>query len=676
MSGGGGHAGTPAGEAPLTPSGPQVRLREQASLLARVVAIIGLAFFAVELAVLATFTVGYWVWLTKHQRQELVNYASRVQEPVRRALVERGHPPDDASVDASLDAAVRSGRSAEAPSPGPTVLEPVGAPVDVWVLTRAGDVFRYTGGQLQAVDRAAWPGAEWGEPMRHDVDALFLGKDVAAQLETPLPYDAVVARGLGLATPIVSGGQGQPDAVLWLQCSLQDVQRQVATFGLVAFGSGAVALFITAMVVMHYLRRALLLPLSRLIAADNAARRGDERGAVIDEGDIPDDEVGAIMRSRNHLFLAMVKGRRDLDEKNAILARQGEELRRWGEQLERLVEQKSSALLRARDRLHRTEKLAALGRLAANVAHEINNPLASIAGYAEAARESLEGQAPGQGPEAAHVEAALRTIEEQAFRCKEILKRLLGLARSDQLELAPVDVGEVARESARLAEHAAARKGVALRLDLPAEGPVVHSDAASLQQVVVNLIDNAIDAAAADADPGAAPTVLPAAPPSVGPWVEVSLREAGDDVLLIVSDSGRGVPEALRSRVFDPFYTTKPVGRGTGLGLAISQSLVERLGGSLSVDQAPGGGAAFTVHVPRRPRASTRLPRQAASGEAALAAVEHLAAAGANDADPDAWGSRRASSSSRSPSRRRRAPRTATRGRPPSRRGRRSSSPT
>lgn len=599
------------------PIGPT---RAQASLLARVVALIGLAFFLVELAVLTVFTVGYWAWLTNHREDAVSTHASRVREHVRRALHERAHPPDEVDVNAQLDAAVRSGRAQAPGVPVVANLEP-DAPIDTWVLTRGGEVFRLVGGQLVPVEADRWPGRRWPEEVRRRVEELFLGREVAAFYQVELPVDAVVSRSLARAEPIVTEGHGQPDAILWLESSLRDLHRQVATYALVAFGSGAVALFITAMVVLHYLRRALLLPLSRLIAADNAARRGDDAHAIIDEGDIPDDEVGAIMRSRNHLFRTLLEHRQDLDEKNAILRRQGEELRAWGEQLERLVEQKTSALLRARDRLHRTEKLAALGRLAANVAHEINNPLASIAGYAEEALDQLDGRA---DPE---VERALRTIEEQAFRCKEILKRLLGLARSDQLELTDVRLGRLVRESVRLAESAR-RRGVEVTVEEDAgdpDGPTVRSDAGSLQQVILNLVENAIDAAASDAQ----------ARPGQQPWVRVSVRAGPDEVALTVSDSGRGVPAALRERVFDPFYTTKPVGRGTGLGLAISQSLVERLGGRITIEDDPGGGAAFVVHLPLRQDASARLPRPAATADASELVEAQLRGGGMDTADPD-----------------------------------------
>ena len=609
--------------------------RKQTSLLARVVAVIGLAFFAIELVVLVVFTGGYWAWLTTDREDAIRMHATRVREHVRRALLERAHPPDDKLVDQNLDAAVKSGEGKTGERPAlPPNLEP-DAPIRVWVLTRGGDPFSFEQGQLVPADRAKWPGARWSQDVKKRVERLFTTSVVGDSTVAEVPKDpqSILEMKLARAEPIFVAGSGQADAVLWLESSVEDLQTQVVTYGLVAFISGAVALFITAMVVLAYLRRQLLVPLSRLIAADNAARRGDEAHAVIDEGDIPDDEVGAIMRSRNHLFTAMVKGRRDLDEKNAILARQGEELRRWGEQLERLVHEKTSALLKASDRLHRTEKLAALGRLAANVAHEINNPLACIAGYAEEAREQLDGQDP-------ELTAALKTIEEQAFRCKEILKRLLGLARADQLELKPVPLRRLVLESARLAEHTARRRGVVIRVDDErgfGDGPTIQSDPAWLQQVILNLVDNAVDAAGAELPPD-----LPAQA-ALGQgraWVRVGVHEDDDEVRVAVADSGRGVPEALRERIFDPFYTPKPVGRGTGLGLAISQSLVERLGGRISVEQAPGAGATFTVHLPRQPRESGRLPRlsgaAARAADASEAVEVGLRSGGVSGVDPDA----------------------------------------
>lgn len=553
--------------APEAAPAPPAR-RQRHSLLSRLVALIGLAFFLVELAIVGTFTGFYWWALREDRIDHLARFAAAAHSPVRDALLrERGAGPAEEDVDADLDAALEGQLPAVA-APD-RFMAPSGAPVEVYVLT-PGRAYRFSRAGLEPSDPPP--------DLAREVEAFLLRGELAPRV---LPETGRIVR----IEPLPLGGSSQREshAVLYLETSLEDIERQVVTYGLVAFGTGALAILFTAMVSIGYLRRTLLVPLSRIIRADNAARRGDAERGVIDEGEIPDDEVGTIMRSRNHMLLGMIEAQQDLDRKNAELAAQREELRRWGRELERLVEDKTAALLRARDTLYRNEKLAALGRLAANVAHEINNPLASIAGYAEATRGELEASGRPQDEETI---GALRTIEEQAFRCKDILKRLLALARVDPPRLQPVLVAGLVRDTVEFAEHALDRRQVEVRLDLPdGGGPEIQSDPGALQQVVLNLLENAADAAATG---GAQP-----------PWIAVSLLEGPARVGLRVEDNGQGVAPELRERVFDPFYTTKPVGRGTGLGLAICQSLLERLGGRIELEpRDPGRGASFVVWLP------------------------------------------------------------------------------
>ena len=530
------------------------------SLLGRVVTVIGLSFMVVEIVILGVFTGSHWSQLRSERRDALDRYASGIRDRVRAALL-RGNP-SDAELDAELDRALggAGGPATQAPRVN---IPPAGIPVTVWVFTRESAARFAPSGLLGE--------GGWSGPVPEEAAAFLAGE------RELIPWVEVAQDHVTRIEPIPSGGDAPPPAVLVLESSLRDVWREVAYSSLVAFVTGSLALFATALITIGYLRRALLDPLSRILRADVAARRGDEAGAVVGEGDIPPDEIGTIMRSRNRLYRNWVEAYRVLDEKNAVLARQQEELRRWGVELERLVEEKTSALLRARDRLFRTEKLAALGRLAANVAHEINNPLASIAGYAEEAREELEGDE----ADLELLAGSLKTIEDQAFRCKEILKRLLGLARAETVEVSEVDLVQVAREAMASVESVAKRANVTLQFD-PLGSATIHSDAGSLVQVLSNLLDNAIDASSRGGD-----GVV-----SMG----VEVREGG--AALWVRDDGQGVPEELRGRVFDPFVTTKPVGRGTGLGLAISQSLVERLGGKISLESEAGEGATFTVWIP------------------------------------------------------------------------------
>jgi signal transduction histidine kinase len=434
-------------------------VRPRSSLLGRVIAVLGLSFFAVEVTILGVFTAGAWRWLVERREEDLREHGDRLHGVARAALDARGRPDDTAEVDSALAAALAlPGAHGRAAPPVAAPEPPGGVAIEAWVLTRGGEALRVSGGVLEPAHAEASPAARWPADLAAEVTSLLRDGGVASVVSARLPRGAFLSERLVRVLPL-PGGRGAPDAVLVLESPLRDAQRQLVAWGFGAFGVGAVALLITAMVTMSYLRRALLAPLGRMIRADNAARRGDRLGAIVDEAQIPDDEVGAIMRSRNALFLNMVASREALDRQNAELARQREELRAWGKELERLVEHKTTALLGARDTLHRTEKLAAVGRLAANVAHEINNPLASIAGYAEAAREQLAAD------EKEEVAQALGTIETQAFRCKEILKRLLGLARADAVEVQDVDLGELLTETVGLVEVAARRRAVAVSLE-------------------------------------------------------------------------------------------------------------------------------------------------------------------------------------------------------------------
>lgn len=537
--------------------------RARRSLVGRLITVLGLAFCVVELVLLGVFTLFFWGTLTAQREAHLVRWASSVSEPIRVALEQAPEPEgpeQEGALNAELEAALAGGAQRLERPPPPRFTPPAGAEVEVWVFTPEG-ARRFTRqGHLLSLEDSAWEGA----PPRA-VLAFQAGDPLAYQVQT-------------VGERIVLTEHVREDAVLYLETSLLDLERQVASTALVAFATGALALLVTALVTLGYLRRALLVPLARIVRADNAARRRDPVAGLVDAADIPDDEVGEIMRSRNHLYRSMLAAQAERDQQNQSLETQREELRRWGRELEALVQDKSRALLSARDSLFRNEKLAAVGRLAANVAHEINNPLASIAGYAEEAREEL-----GEDHE---LTPSLRTIEEEAFRCKAILKRLLGLARSEASAREPVDLGALVRHGASLAAPGARRRRVELRLaGVPEEGPVLSSDEGSLQQVVLNLIENAIDAAQQGEQPG---------------QVEVSIQVTPAQVLLRVADSGRGIPPEVRARVFDPFYTTKPVGRGTGLGLAICQSLVERLGGTICLAEGEGqAGAVFEVALPR-----------------------------------------------------------------------------
>jgi signal transduction histidine kinase len=265
------------------------------------------------------------------------------------------------------------------------------------------------------------------------------------------------------------------------------------------------------------------------------------------------------------------------------------------------INRMTEALLDAQSQLVRAEKLASVGRLAAGVAHEVGNPLAAIRNYV-----AVLGKR-GLDPEMSEA------MEREIQRIDRIVRGLLSYARPGGDEPARVDVAGVVRGAVDLLTSQGVLKDRPVGFELEADLPEVTGRAHALEQVVVNLLLNAVDAA-----PDASLTVgavrrtaqrRPEAPRQGEPPPSPERRPSGrrpwrpeltavDGVIVYVADGGPGVPEADRERIFDPFYTTKDPGRGTGLGLAIVQRTVHEMGGVVWVDDAREGGAAFKVFLP------------------------------------------------------------------------------
>ncbi|HTR49875.1 MAG TPA: ATP-binding protein [Kofleriaceae bacterium] len=228
----------------------------------------------------------------------------------------------------------------------------------------------------------------------------------------------------------------------------------------------------------------------------------------------------------------------------------------------------------------RAERLATLGELAAGVVHELNNPLTSITVYAE----YLVRKAEAAGGDAADIEK-LRRIGASAQRILRFSRDLVQYARPSGREHEAVDLSAVVRQSVSICEHLVERGGIALSVDLDPELPIVQAVGGQLEQVLINLITNAVHATEARGVDGGKVAV------------RARKGEAGA-IVLEVADSGPGVPEDHRERIFEPFFTTKPDGKGTGLGLPIVRNIVEQHRGQISVERSELGGALFRVTIP------------------------------------------------------------------------------
>jgi signal transduction histidine kinase len=235
----------------------------------------------------------------------------------------------------------------------------------------------------------------------------------------------------------------------------------------------------------------------------------------------------------------------------------------------------------ARLQLVQAEKIASLGRLAAGVAHEINNPLAGILIYADMLiKETVDK------PE---WRSDLEEIINQTLRCKEIVTRLLEFSRQSLGEQVLLDVNETLRKNIEMLSHQTLFHDIEMVEEYEPDLPHVLGDPGQLQQVFTNLLLNA-----ADAMEGKGRMT-----------VSTRCERQTGELVLKFSDTGKGIDPEMRDKIFDPFFTTKPPGKGTGLGLSIVYGVIQRHGGKLGMKSAPGQGTTFTIRLPLKGKQET-----------------------------------------------------------------------
>jgi len=242
----------------------------------------------------------------------------------------------------------------------------------------------------------------------------------------------------------------------------------------------------------------------------------------------------------------------------------------------RELKETNAKLWSAQLEVGRSERLAALGQMAATIAHELGTPLNSVLGYTQLLlREDLP----------AEQESKLAVIESQVQRMIETIRSVLGRTRDREIGRGPVALAPLVAEALALVTTRLAGRELVLRRELAPDLPPVPGDAAALRQVLINLLANAIDATEPPGTIVVGARVL--SPNGRGPQMEIT-----------VSDSGHGMSEEEVRRVFEPFYTTKAPGRGTGLGLAIVDHIVRAHGGQVVVESIPGRGTTMRVRLP------------------------------------------------------------------------------
>ncbi|MEK7246038.1 MAG: ATP-binding protein, partial [Pseudomonadota bacterium] len=265
-----------------------------------------------------------------------------------------------------------------------------------------------------------------------------------------------------------------------------------------------------------------------------------------------------------------------------LVARRTRELSRANAELERAAAERHHAEAEARERraeLAHVHRLNTMGEMASGFAHELNQPLAAVVNYAKGAVRRLKQNAVEPG----ELLAVLEQVAAQAERAAAIVRRIRAFIRKEEPRHVALDFNQIIRETAGLMAAEAEREGARLILDLANPLPRVHADAVQIEQVIVNLARNAIEAMAEASSPVRQITLR-------------TMPAADGAVAIAVEDTGPGLPHVGRERLFDPFFTTKA--EGLGLGLSISQSIVEAHGGRLTAAPSPGGGAIFRFTLP------------------------------------------------------------------------------
>lgn len=353
--------------------------------------------------------------------------------------------------------------------------------------------------------------------------------------------------------------------VLDVRMSLREVDAEVARMRRRTFGHTGLALAGIALASGAFVALAIRRPVRRLMRGTERIAAGRLDTLIPVTGD---DELGQLATS----FNTMTRSLQRAETENRELART----------LEDRVREKTAELQRVYDGMIRIEKMASLGKLAASVAHELNNPLAGILAYARLLERRVRA-GPLSEEKTREALADLNLIARETERCGQIVRNLLLFSRREASDVSVVPLGPVVERASRLIAHHMDMARVRFAASVEPDDLRVVGDEDQLQQALVALFVNAVEAM----PDGGALTVTARA------------SEDGAEARIAVADTGVGIPAGDLPHIFEPFFSTKAAGQGTGLGLSIVYGIVERHSGTLTVNSEPGRGTTFTITLPR-----------------------------------------------------------------------------
>ena len=356
-----------------------------------------------------------------------------------------------------------------------------------------------------------------------------------------------------------------------LVLSLENVNKSIAEARLTAIILTLLVVAVT-IVFIAFIVRFVTKPVKMLVDVTDQVARGDLSQRVHLK---QHDEIGQLANTFNKMIGSLQQSRNEIEDYNRTL--------------EEKIIQRTLELEDAQAQLIQSEKMSAIGQLAAGVAHELNNPLGGILGYAQFALEKMKRKSTGEfgDKEVNSFIRYLTDIETQARRCKAIVQNLLRFSRSRrETEFDDVDVTAIIEDTVTFVEHQLHMSQIELKLEIDADLPVVQGNGGQLQQVFTNLIINAMHASV----PGTCITIKSRYSPALG--------EFGGAVELQFIDRGSGIEPENIKKIFEPFFTTKEVGKGTGLGLSVSYGIIKDHGGEIKVDSVIDQGTTFTLILP------------------------------------------------------------------------------
>ena len=350
-------------------------------------------------------------------------------------------------------------------------------------------------------------------------------------------------------------------AVLEAGFYTNDVDRVVHDNMIATVLSGGLFVLVISVFLCIILYKLVSKPVALLEAGMKRIAKGDLNAPI----DINTrDEMGLLARTFNSMTQDLKRYRLNMEN--------------WTHSLEDEVKRKTQEILKTQEELVNTEKLASLGRMAAGIAHELNSPLTGIVTFAHL----LKGRLPAANTEE-HED--LQVVIDQAERCSKIIKGLLGFSRGAGFEMVEINLNSLVEAVIAMISHQTRFYNIKFDLRLAAGLPPVLADPNQIQQVFLNMLMNASDAMNQKGAITIATRYLPA-------------EDGRQIVETEFTDTGPGMVEPDVGKIFEPFYTTKPVGKGTGLGLSVSYGIIKKHGGDILVKSEPGRGATFLIRLP------------------------------------------------------------------------------